>query len=224
MPFTVEVCPPCSESGWEVHDIRNKMIRQWRTYANRWGQHFGVNPGLILAVISLESNGNVGAGRGTSYVGLTQIGQGILDMYNKAKKTSYKLTDLTGDGPTIKTESAAADLAIKIFAEFISNALTALDASTDTYPLDRLVKDATTNWNGSICSGTYTLTFYPFSAENVGTATGRRIPNNFSCYGENIYRLMNYANSWCGTSPWYSRSLSDITFSDTYRKVVGRKV
>lgn len=175
-----------------------------------------------MSVVSIESNGDVKAGAGGSYCGLTQIGQGILDMYNTAKKTNFKLTDLTGDGPNINTESGAADLSIKIFAEFISNALFLLDSTSDTYPLDKMIKDATTNWNGSICNGTFTMSFYPFSAENGGISQARSIKNAHSCYGVNIYRLMDFASSWCGTSPWYDSDLPDITYPTTYRKVVGK--
>lgn len=219
--FSVEVCPPCNDQGWEVHDIRNSAIQKWRSHANTWGKEFWVNPGLLLAVVSLESNGKVDTG--TSYVGLTQIGQDMLNTYNKAKNTSYTLDDLKGKGKLVKTEDEAGSLSIKIFAEFISQLLFTLDGTSDLYGDERLIKDAATNWNGSLnCGSGEVIYFYPFRAENGGTTTRRATRTEFTCYGQNIYNLMNYASSWCGTSPWYSNDLPSVTFSTTYRKTVGK--
>ncbi|USG67790.1 hypothetical protein NDK47_11145 [Brevibacillus ruminantium] len=147
-----------------------------------------------------------------------------MDTYNKAKKTNYTLSDFRGKGNIVKTEDEAGSLAIKVFAEFISQLLFTLDGTSDLYENERLIKDAATNWNGSLDCGGSVLYFIPFTAENGGTTTKRATRTSFTCYGQNAYNLMNYASSWCGTSPWYSKDLAAVNFSTTYRKLVGRDV
>ncbi len=223
MAVKIEICPPCDAQGRDLHDIRNTAIQKWRAHANTWGKEFGVNPGLLLSVASIETGGDVNVG--SSYYGLYQIGSEMLTAYNKAKKTNYTLADFRGKGSIVKTEDGAGSLAIKVFAEFISNLLVALDGTTDTYTNERLVKDAATNWNGSLtCSPDSVVYFYPFSAVSGGATTKRATRTSFTCYGQNAYNLMNYASSWCGTSPWYSKDLPAVSFSTTYRKLVGRNV
>lgn len=220
MAFKVEVCPPCNSLGYDMHDIRNSAVRKWLYYANVYGSAYSMNPGLLLAVVSIESGGVVSAG---PYYGLTQIGTDMLNTYNKAKNTKYTTADLRGNGSLITTENAAGGLAIKIFAEFISRLIRTLDGATDTYTNENLIKHSTTNWNGSICGGEV-MNFTPFTAENGGTTTTRATRLSHSCYGQNVYNLMNYASAWCGTSPWYSNQLSDVSFTTTYRKAVGQNV
>lgn len=223
MAVKIEICPPCNAEGRDLHDIRNSAIQKWRAHANTYGKKFGVNPGFLLSVISIETGGSVTAG--SSYYGLYQIGKDMLDTYNKAKKTSYTLDDFRGKGKLVTTEDGAGKLAIQVFAEFISNLLYMLDGTSDIYGDERLIKDSATNWNGSLKCGTdEAVYFYPFTAENGGTATKRATRTSFTCYGQNAYNLMNHAKSWCGTSPWYSSDLPSVTFSTTYRKLMGREV
>lgn len=220
MAFSVETCPPCNAQGWDVHDIRNSAIQKWRYWANVYGSSYSVNPGLLLSVISIETGGVVTAG---PYYGLTQIGTDMLNTYNKAKNTKYTTADLRGNGSLVTTENAAGALAIKIFAEFIGRLIRTLDGTTDTYTNEDLVKQSTTNWNGSIPScGGEVLYFTPFTAENGGTTTTRATRTSYTCYGQSVYNLMNFASGWCGTSPWYSRELPAVSFTTTYRKVVGK--
>ncbi len=210
----IEVCPPCTKNAWEVYDIRHKKITKWLPLANEIGAKYGVNPAIILAVISIESNGDIKAG---GYYGLTQIGKDMLNTYNSDKDCNYKLTDLRGEGPNITNENEAASLGIEIFTLFVSKAMLTLDGTSDIYALDRLIKDATTRWNGSICNGTFSMAFYPFGDSKF------YVKDNFSCYGFNVYRLMSVADSWCSKDPWNSDELSTPSSpSSSYVYLLGK--
>lgn len=217
---SIQTCEPCNKNAWEVYDIRSSRIKGWLSLANKWGKEYSVNPGLLLAVISIESNGKIDS---TPYYGLTQIGEDMLNAYNSDTNNNYELTDLRAEGPNINSEEEAASLGIKIFAQFISVAMFLLDSTSDIYGNDRIIKDATTRWNGSICKNPIEderelISFYPFGEDK----TKFTLRNYYSCYGFNVYRLMDIASDWCGTSPWYKSDLTDDATPDsTYVMLLG---
>lgn len=181
---SLQSCGPCNCSSYgsrQVYNITAQPIQQWLTEANNAGSASGMNPATLLAIASVETNGNYTSVDSVNQTyGIVQVGQGILNGYNCLKGTNYHLTDLIAQGPNITTASAAVAVSFDILGRY----LYALNLATYSFKL------SATGWNGAIC-GTNG------SVQPYGAGCGYwPIPTATSCYGVAAYQLASAYSGW----------------------------
>lgn len=164
---TFQTCPP-----GDVNIIKKAptslAVQQWRPHANRAGRKWGMNPVTFLAIAALETDGNATLVVDNFAYGICQISRYILSPYNCSHGTSYKLTDLVGNGPNVTTLSGAVDLSLDILGQFMIS----FNRYANSFRL------TATAWNGAGCgnSGNVLKAFGPRCA-------GIAVPRRPSLYG-----------------------------------------
>lgn len=181
---SLQSCGPfdCTRYGSRtVYNVTSLPIQKWLPQANTAGKAYGMNPVTLLAIASIESNGNPTAidPSGTTY-GIVQIGEGHLNAYNCAHSTKYTLNDLIGKGSLITDTTTAVQVSFYILAQYARS----MTGQTDSYTL------SATGWNGAICG-------YSGSISPYGSGCGGwPVPTKASGYGEAAYQLASAYSKW----------------------------
>ncbi len=181
---SLQSCGPfdCTKYGSRtVYNITASAIQKWLPQANAAGKTYGMNPATLLALASVETNGDPTAvdPTGTTY-GIVQIGQGHLNAYNCAHQTSYTLNDLIGKGKNVTDANTAVQLSFNILAQYLK----AVNTQTNSFKL------SATGWNGAMCG-------YSGSIQPYGSGCGSwPIPTKASGYGEAAYKLASAYDPW----------------------------
>lgn len=179
---SLQSCGPCNcttYGGRSVYNITAQPIQRWLTQANEAGRAFGMNPATILAIASIETNGDYTAVSGNSY-GIVQVDQNHLNAYNCNHGSTFKLTDLIAQGPNIYDANTAVQISFYILAQYMGS----VNRQTSSYKL------TATGWNGAICGQNGSLQPY-------GNGCGYwPIPSGASCYGVAALQLASAYSGW----------------------------
>ncbi|WP_151191782.1 hypothetical protein [Desulfotomaculum copahuensis] len=179
---SLQSCGPCNCSSYgsrKVYNITAQPIQQWLVDANNAGSASGMNPATLLAIASIETDGNYAVVYNGTY-GIVQVGQDRLNGYNCLKGTNYKLTDLIAQGPNITEPSAA----VAVSFDILGRSLHAVNLATSSFKL------AATGWNGAMCGNNG-------SVQPYGAGCGSwPIPTATTCYGVAAYQLASAYSGW----------------------------
>lgn len=181
---SLQSCGPfdCAKYGSRtLYNITSSAIQKWLPQANAAGKAYGMNPATLLALASVETNGNPTAidPTGSTY-GIVQIGSDHLNAYNCAHGTSYTLNDLIGKGTIVKDTTTAVQVSFNILAQYLK----AMTTKTSSFKL------SATGWNGAMCG-------YSGSIAPYGSGCGNwPVPTKASGYGEAAYKLASAYSPW----------------------------
>jgi hypothetical protein len=177
---TFETCPPGNYNIVKKAPI-SLTVQQWRTNANQAGRKWGMNPVTFLALAALETDGDATVIKNSFAYGICGTSHFFLDPYNCSHGTSFKLTDLVGQGPNVWTLSGGVDLSFDILGQH----MIAFNRYANSFKL------TATAWNGTGCGATGSY-LKAFGAACPGIA----IPQNASLYGEAAFKLASDYSGW----------------------------
>lgn len=177
-------CPPCDcancGSIWRPKPTHCNL-QQWLSHANTAGKKYGMNPVTLLAIASIETEGNASkiSPDGSAY-GIVQITKWYLNPYycyhqndSGWPSNGYRLTDLVGQGPNITTLSGAVTRSFDILAEF----LIYFNNLFNSYRM------SATAWNGPGCGQSG---YKPVWGSDCGQIAS---PTTHTCYGQAAFDI-----------------------------------